>query len=179
MRAQIERHIGIPLDQIKVRGVLVRDVTPTGGGAELQYNLPVSKAGNDNWVTYALHDHRLKVADCHAPIGGSSSSATSSSPTTTPTTGRVVGTVREVGGPAPGLNRQLPGTVTATSRSGRHWHATTTATQPFSLTLPAGTYRLTGTSPLINSGQSECSALAPAVVVGDKTTHIEVVCSIR
>jgi len=91
--------------------------------------------------------------------------------------GTVVGSVREVGGPSPGLNRPVPAQVFATDTSGTHWRAGTTATEPFSLTLPAGTYRLTG-SPLTNGGQSECVAAAPVVVVGGKTTRVEVVCDI-
>jgi hypothetical protein len=103
---------------------------------------------------------------------------TSSTAATTATTGRAVGTIREVGGPAPGLNRQIPGTVIATDARGTHWHASTTATRPFSLTLPPGTYRFTGRSALINDGRSPCSEPTPVVVVRGQTTHIEVVCSI-
>jgi hypothetical protein len=91
----------------------------------------------------------------------------------------VVGTIRAVGGRPPGLNREIAGTVTATSVSGTRWIATTTATRQFALELPAGTYRFTGTTALVNSGQSECFAPAAVVVVGGKTTQVEVVCSIR
>ena len=94
------------------------------------------------------------------------------------TPGTVVGTIREVGGPGP-LNRQIPGTVIAANASGTYWQGTTTATKPFSMTLPAGTYRLTGSSPIVNSGQVDCFAPAPVIVVGGKTTRVEVVCSIR
>ena len=38
--------------------------------------------GNDNWVNYAVHGGRWQVADCHAPIGGESSTA--ESPTVAP-----------------------------------------------------------------------------------------------
>jgi hypothetical protein len=105
--------------------------------------------------------------------------AAASTATTTYTTGKAVGTLQEVGGPAPGLNHQIPGTVVATYVGIRWGQAKTTASQPFSMTLLAGTYRFTGTSPLINSGQSQCSAATPIVVVGGKTTRVEVVCTIR
>jgi hypothetical protein len=94
-------------------------------------------------------------------------------------TGTVVGTLREVGGRPPGLNRQISGTVFALDTSGANWQATTTATRPFMLTLPAGTYGFGGNSPLVNSGQIDCFAPGPVVVVGGKTTQVEVVCSIR
>ncbi len=82
-RVMWAHELGMPLTTIRVRRVLVRNVAPTGGETEVVSNVPASKAGNDNWVTFALHDHRLKVADCHAPIGGSSSPS-SASPTTAP-----------------------------------------------------------------------------------------------
>ena len=94
-------------------------------------------------------------------------------------TGTVVGTLREVGGPPPGLNRQIPGTVFAADASGANWQAAATATRPFTLTLPAGTYVFTGSSPLINSGQIDCFAQAAVVVVGGERVRVEVVCSIR
>ena len=65
---------GRALDKIKIRGVLVRKVTGTSGEAEVQYNLPVSVAGNYNWVGFELYNGRWKVADCHVPIGGSGGS---------------------------------------------------------------------------------------------------------
>jgi hypothetical protein len=53
----------------------VRNVTDTSGEAEVQYDLPASAVGNDNWVTFERHNGHWKVSDCHAPIGGSSSSS--------------------------------------------------------------------------------------------------------
>jgi hypothetical protein len=78
MRTEMRAHLG-PLDRIKILGVDVRNVTDTSGEALVEYDLPAAVVGNDNWVSYAVHDGRWKVADCHAPIGGSSSSATSAS----------------------------------------------------------------------------------------------------
>jgi len=172
-RQVMRHHFGIDLSAIKIRGVLVRNVTASSGEAEVQYDLPESATGNYNWVTYELHAGQWKVADCHAPIGGSASSA-SSAATSTASTGTVVGTVREIGGPGPGLNIQIPGTVTATSSTGTRWLATTTATQPFWLSLPAGTYRFTGRSP----GQTDCLPQAPVAVTDGRTTQVEVQCGI-
>jgi hypothetical protein len=104
---------------------------------------------------------------------------TTGSTATSHTTGAIDGTLRLVAGVA--MNRQISGTVTATSTLGIRTRATTTSTRPFSMTLSAGTYRLTGTSPAarVNNGaQQQCLALAPVVVMGGKTTHVEVVCDL-
>jgi hypothetical protein len=76
-RAVMKQHLGMPLDAITAHGVSVRDFTGATGEALVQYDLPESKTGNDNWVSYAVEDGAWKVADCHAPIGGSSTSASS------------------------------------------------------------------------------------------------------
>jgi hypothetical protein len=76
-RLVMGRHFGRSLDKVRIRGVRIRNVTSTTGEAEVVYDLPESKVGNDNWVLYRLHDGRLKVANCNAPIGGESSGAAS------------------------------------------------------------------------------------------------------
>ena len=75
MRAAMEHHLGVPLGSIRIKGIRVRNVTVTSGDAEVQYALPASAVGNDNWVTYGYQDGQWKVTNCHAPIGGESSSA--------------------------------------------------------------------------------------------------------
>jgi hypothetical protein len=68
-------------DAIKITGVTVRNYTRSSAGAEVQYDLPVAKAGNDNWIPYKYAHGRWEVADCsHLPIGGNSSDG--STPTT-------------------------------------------------------------------------------------------------
>lgn len=74
------KHFGRPLDTIVMVRVLVRHVTRSRGEALVEYDLPAAVVGNDNWVTYAMHDGRWKVSDCNAPIGGSSSSGSSTAP---------------------------------------------------------------------------------------------------
>jgi len=81
LRHQIQLHVGEAPSAIKISGVRVRNVTARSGEAEVQYDLPPTAVGNYNWVTYQLHGGRWLVADCHAPIGGESSSG-SSTPTT-------------------------------------------------------------------------------------------------
>jgi hypothetical protein len=74
-RAVMKKYLGRPLDKIKTTGVAVRNVTSTTAEALVEYDLPAAVVGNDNWVSYTVHDGRWKVSDCHAPIGGSSSSS--------------------------------------------------------------------------------------------------------
>ena len=75
-RAMMRTTLGVPLGKVPVRGVEVRDVTPTRGFAQVLYDLPESKVGNDNWVEFRLHGGVWKVADCRAPIMGHSTTAT-------------------------------------------------------------------------------------------------------
>ena len=75
-RAVMQRYFGRPLDKIKITRVAVRNVTSTIGEALVEYDLPATVVGNDNWVSYTVHNGRWKVSDCHAPIGGSKVSAT-------------------------------------------------------------------------------------------------------
>ena len=82
-REAMRRHFGVALDEIKNHGVEVRNFTTAGGEARVRYDLPESVTGNDNWVEFAWHGS-WQVADCRAPIGGSSSSSSSSA--TTPAT---------------------------------------------------------------------------------------------
>lgn len=74
-RSVMATSFGRPLDEITITGVTLRSVTNSSGDALVEYDLPANVVGNDNWVNYAIHDGRWKVSDCHAPIGGSSSSA--------------------------------------------------------------------------------------------------------
>ena len=80
MRAGLEHYLGTPLGSIRIVRVQVRNVTATGGEAEVQYDLPEAKTGNDNWVGYTYQDGQWRVADCRAPIGGESAGASASSP---------------------------------------------------------------------------------------------------
>lgn len=79
-RAAMEHDLGVPLASIRIDGVQVRDVTATSGDAEVHYALPASVVGNDNWVAYGYQGGKWKVTDCHAPIGGESTTASASAP---------------------------------------------------------------------------------------------------
>lgn len=77
-RVQEERYLVQSLGSIRVVGVLTRNITSTSGEAEVTYDLPVTKAGNDNWVLYRYEGGIWKVANCNVPIGGESTYSHSS-----------------------------------------------------------------------------------------------------
>jgi hypothetical protein len=96
-------------------------------------------------------------------------------------TGTVTGHLEMVGGPVTPSGRTrvspVPGTITAVSGSST-FHATAAGNGSFTLTLPAGAYRLTGTSPQDNDGQATCTANAPVTVRTGQATHADVACQI-
>jgi hypothetical protein len=97
-----------------------------------------------------------------------------------PTDGRTVtGILVRVGGPAPGSPVPLPGTVVARNVAGGQFTVTTGKNGRFQLSLPLGTYRLTGHSPLMQSDQMLCTAIRAVHVTKTKPIrNIQVVCSI-
>ena len=72
MRTAMERRIGTSLRSVRITGIRVRYVTTTTGDAEVQYALPASVVGNDNWVSYGYQAGQWKVTSCRAPFAGSS-----------------------------------------------------------------------------------------------------------
>ena len=46
----------------------------------------------------------------------------------------------------------------------------------FTLVLPVGSYKLTGTSPQYNSGQVACIAMSSVIVRDDSVTRADVIC---
>lgn len=94
-----------------------------------------------------------------------------------PDRGRVVGTLRVLGGPAPGDNRGIAGTVTLTDSKGRRFDATASSTGEFSVQVPAGTYTIYGRTPSIGVGA--CGPTLTVVVRKSLTTTSPVVCAIE
>jgi Polysaccharide lyase family 4, domain II len=93
----------------------------------------------------------------------------------------VTGLLVRVGGPAPGSPVPLPGTVAARNAAGAQFTATTGKNGRFRLSLPPGTYRLTGHSPqVIGDGQQELCLAVRTVHVTRRTAlhNVWVVCSI-
>jgi hypothetical protein len=70
MRANFEHQMGVSFSSIKILGVLLRNLTPTSGEAEVQYDLPSSVAGDDNWIRYKFDGGQWSPLDCFPPIGG-------------------------------------------------------------------------------------------------------------
>ena len=92
----------------------------------------------------------------------------------------VTGKFVRVGGPAPGSPVPLPGTITARSVTGQKFTATATRNGRFELFLPPGRYRVTGRSPLMQSGQMICGATTGLRVTRGKAAGpVTVICSIR
>lgn len=92
-----------------------------------------------------------------------------------PATGTVTGTLRAYGGPATlGGGMTLNGapqahsTVTATSSTGATTRVTTTAAGVFTLTLPVGTYILTGA----------CGGDLTIRITANQTLHRDLPCSV-
>jgi hypothetical protein len=91
----------------------------------------------------------------------------------------VTGTFVRVGGPPPGAPFPLPGTITARSATGAMFTATTGSSGRFKLSLPPGTYHVTGRSPLMQSGQMVCFATKELRVSANAPAgSVTVVCSI-
>jgi hypothetical protein len=94
----------------------------------------------------------------------------------------VTGLLVRVGGPAPGSPVPLPGTVVARNAAGEQFTTTTSKDGRFQLSLPPGTYRLTGHSPQVmgDGQQLLCRAERTVHVTRHKPVHnIWVICSIR
>jgi hypothetical protein len=94
-------------------------------------------------------------------------------------TGNIAGTIREVGGAAPGINRAIPGTVTILDGSGGMRNAHASSAGSFFVKLPTGSYRLSARSPVINSGRTSCLVRTKVVVASDTTTRVDVICDIK
>jgi hypothetical protein len=93
----------------------------------------------------------------------------------------VTGILVRVGGPPPGSPVPLPGKVEARNDAGEVFTAATGNNGRFQLSLPPGTYQLTGHSPhvLANGRRGLCTAERTLYVTKNKTVrNIQVVCSI-
>jgi hypothetical protein len=89
----------------------------------------------------------------------------------------VPGTFMREGGPAPGSPVPLPGTITAHGVTGQTFTATAGPNGRFTLSLPPGSYDVTGRSPLMQSGQAACPAAAELRVTrGKPASPVTVVC---
>jgi hypothetical protein len=95
---------------------------------------------------------------------------------TIPGDGLVTGTLEAVGGPAPGSPRPLSGTVTLRNTGGSTFAAQTSSDGTFSIEVPAGSYAITGRSPLFQSGAVDCQASGPLTVTAGGTSSVAIDC---
>ena len=98
----------------------------------------------------------------------------------TPANGTLAGHLRQVGGPPPGENRPVPGTISITGG------AVTRELQvgqdgAYAVDVPPGTYTVVGHSPTALSGnkQMDCPANGAAAVTSGATTTADPICSIK
>jgi hypothetical protein len=94
-----------------------------------------------------------------------------------PADGTVTGHLYRVGGPVRGLLRPWPGTVTLTGPDFRR-NVPVGASGAYSVTVPAGSYTVTGHSPLYGSGAGLCRAASVVTVTSGHTTKAEVLCRV-
>ena len=93
-----------------------------------------------------------------------------------PAGGTLHGHLYGIGGPAPGLPRRWPGTVTVTG-SGIHREVTVGPGGTYSVTLPAGSYAVVGHSPLYGAGL--CRTPGVAKVRSGHSATANVLCQMR
>jgi hypothetical protein len=95
-----------------------------------------------------------------------------------PVKGTLTGHLYGIGGPAPGLPRPWPGTVTVTG-PGVHRDVPVSASGTYSVAVPAGRYTITGHSPLFGSGTYLCRATGAATVTSGHATTADVLCQMK
>ena len=116
-------------------------------------------------------------------LTGCTSGATSDarSRTTDPTTGNDAKTVEVSGdflmsgGPYPGRDVPLSGTVVFES-SDTTLRVTVGRSGHFQVKVPPGRYQVTGTSPHINGGQTQCRQVAPLDAQLGGVNNVHVIC---
>jgi hypothetical protein len=108
-----------------------------------------------------------------APTSSPAASACCPRPDDATVTGVLVG----VGGPGGASPQAWAGTISIHGT----WSTTvdTDADGHFSLRLPHGRYRVTGTSPRYDDGHGACAALGKVRVRAQRTSYVRVVCQLR
>jgi hypothetical protein len=120
------------------------------------------------------------LASCLPVLVGCTSAARQSE-------GTVSGTLRLVGGPAPGVEKPAPGTVSVFATSDLAGKPVATAqaltSGKFVVRLSAGTYYLAATSPRFRiqpvPKTPPCRGSRTAVVKSGHTTRVDVICSMK
>lgn len=95
-----------------------------------------------------------------------------------PAGGVISGMLEAVGGPAGIAPRPLPGQVSAMG-GGHAYHVAVGQNGDYAMNVPAGTYTITGHSPLYQSGALSCQAQGPVAVRSSTQTSADVYCQER
>ncbi len=111
-----------------------------------------------------------------ASTSSSSSCLTTISGGSAARTPGISGTLRMVGGPPPGMDRPVAGAVTVTSAT-TECGLDVGADGSFELTVPVGTYTVTGRSPSFGGSRYECSG-GTVKVTSAGETPVTVVCAV-
>lgn len=115
----------------------------------------------------------VTACSAHSHHTASRSPTTSPSPSGASTEATISGHLLAVGGPAPA--RPIPGRVQVVHEAS--WQYVNVGSDgAFSIALTPGTYHLTATSPLYNSGHAICNALQPVTVSAGQTVTADVLC---
>jgi hypothetical protein len=123
----------------------------------------------------------FRPRDVRIPLMGLSLAAaclagfTAACSTQAPADGTLTGHLYGVGGPAPGLPRPWPGTVTVTG-PGVHRDVPVGASGIYSVMVPVGKYNVVGHSSLYQSGAGLCQAAGVATVTSGHSTNADVLC---
>ena len=83
-----------------------------------------------------------------------------------------------VGGPPPGLPRPVKQGGTVTFTGAKTFKSPVNARGAFSAYLSPGTYRITATSPDVDSGRGVCFARLPVRVTDGSSASVKVYCQI-
>jgi hypothetical protein len=90
--------------------------------------------------------------------------------------GTLHGRLQGIGGPAPGLARAWPGTITIVG-SGQSRDVPVGDDGAYSVTLPTGEYTIVGHSPEYGDGRYLCQAQQPVTITAGATTTADTSCS--
>jgi hypothetical protein len=93
--------------------------------------------------------------------------------------GTVTGRFVEMGGPYPGLSIPLSGHVVFSSARGANYSTSSDAHGQWALSVPPGTYAVTGFSPKWDDGRAPCRAgNRVRVRAGAVVNRVEIVCPV-
>ncbi len=91
---------------------------------------------------------------------------------------RIRGTLRMTGGPNPGANQGIPGTIEIRGETGEVRTVPADADGRFEVRVRNGRYEVSATSPVIDEGQTRCVAPEPVVVRVGRDAAVDVRCAI-